>query len=277
MNEDTQCGSIMDKTDWAHRWQSQMQKATFKGVNAAFWDNWAKSLPPKVGPSGYVEEILDRLDLTPEDSLLDVGAGTGALAIPLARRVKRLTALDQSPYMLDIILDKAKKENLSNIITINKDWTKIRAGEDIKQHDVVLVSRSLPSGEDIISSLELINNAARRSCYITWKADSSDRLESELCKLLGIEYHSFPDYIVLCNLLYSMGIRANVELFRTHGKRVFRSLEEAYIQIVRSHLVKDEDTRKRIMDFLSAKLVHEDGDYCQPRSVLWALVWWNKG
>jgi len=266
----------MDKAYWACQWQRQMQNATFRGDSAAFWDNWAKSLPLKMGHSGYVEEVLNRLRLLPEDSLLDVGAGTGALAIPLARRVHRVTALDQSPYMLEIILDKAKRGNISNIVTLNTDWTEAMPGKDIKQHDVVLVSRSLPSGDNIVSSLELIDSAARRACYITWKAESYDELEAELCRLLGIEYHPFPDYIVLYNLLYSMGIRANAELFRTCGQRMFRSLDEAYIQIVRSQPIEDKHAKQQVMDFLATRLSCKDGLYCQPKNVTWALLRWQK-
>lgn len=265
-----------DNTDWACLWQQQMQNATFKGIDAAFWDNWARSLPIKLEHSGYVEEMMNRLKLSPEDSLLDVGSGTGALAIPLARRVRRVTALDQSLYMLDIILKKAKDENISNLTTSNTDWVKAQIGEDVERHDVVLVSRSLPSGDDIASSLSLINDVARRACYVTWKADSYNPLEAELCRLLDIEYNPFPDYIVLYNLLYSMGIRANVEIFKTSGQRLFHSLDEAYTQIVRSQPIEDGHTKQQVMDFLAARFSYKDGLYHQQRNVVWALLWWQK-
>lgn len=267
---------ILDKMCWAHLWHERMESATFKGNGATFWDNWAKSLPPKAEHSSYVEEVLSRLKLTPDDSLLDVGAGTGALAIPLARRVQWVTALDQSPYMLEIILRKASNEGLSNLATLNADWTQVQVGKDINPHDIVLVSRSLPAGKNIIATLEAICAAARRACYITWKANSYDELEADLCKVMGLEYHPLPDYIILYNLLYGMGIHANVDLFKTSEKRVFRSLDEAYIQIVRSDLSHDESAKRQAMAFLDARLRSKDGSYCERRNVSWVLISWRK-
>jgi precorrin-6B methylase 2 len=101
---------------------------------------------------------------------------------PLAGRVRKVTALDQSRYMLEEILKKAVKQKLNNITTVNINWADAKVGSNVEEHDVVLVSRSLPSQESIISSLRSINMAARRSCYITWKADSYDPLESEICR-----------------------------------------------------------------------------------------------
>ena len=42
------------------------------------------------------EKQIASLDLKPEYTVLDVGAGTGRLAIPIAKRVKSVTAIDQS-------------------------------------------------------------------------------------------------------------------------------------------------------------------------------------
>ncbi|HEY6643345.1 class I SAM-dependent methyltransferase [Povalibacter sp.] len=45
-------------------------------------------------------------------SFLDVAAGSGALAIPAARLGANVTAIDQSPAMLDLLAQRARRENL---------------------------------------------------------------------------------------------------------------------------------------------------------------------
>lgn len=260
----------------ARCWQDGIKHATFKGSSQDFWDNWAKSLPAKTAGSNYVEEVLARMKLLNTDSVLDVGAGTGAMAIPIAERVHTLTALDQSPYMLEVIREKASKRGLKNIATISINWAEVQIGRDIEAHDVVLVSRSLPSQGDIISSLRSIDKAAKRSCYITWKADSRDALEEEICDRLGIQYRPFPDHQLLYNLLCSMGIRADVDIFRITGQSVYHSIDDAFTQIIRSHSFQNEDEKQAIKNMLTEKLEYSKGLYSQKKNNLWALIHWNK-
>lgn len=266
--------SIKD-LDWAAMWHQQMDRATFNGHGTDFWDNWARSLPVKTEHSGYVEELMSRLRLMPEYSILDIGAGTGAMTIPIARCVARVTALDNSAAMLDIIKQGAKASGLHNIDTIKLDWTTAQIGQDFQQHDVVLASRSLPSGKDITYSLKMIDTAAKHLCYITWKADSYDALEDELCHLLGVTYSPFPEYAVLYNVLLNLGITANIEIFKTRGERYYATLEEAYTQIVRSYPVSNI-TRDEIMRFLARRLDFRSNCYIQKKNNVWALIWWKK-
>jgi cyclopropane fatty-acyl-phospholipid synthase-like methyltransferase len=106
-------GDITDKAaygieniDWAGLWHQQMDEASFRGQGADFWDNWGRTLPEKKEHSGYVEEVMSRLRLEPEYSVLDVGSGTGALAIPLAKQVRSVTAL-ALPVLQSIVSRKA--------------------------------------------------------------------------------------------------------------------------------------------------------------------------
>jgi SAM-dependent methyltransferase len=274
-------GDITDKAygveniDWAGLWHQQMDEASFRGQGADFWDNWGRTLPEKKEHSGYVEEVMSRLRLEPEYSVLDVGSGTGALAIPLAKQVRSVTALDRSPVLLSIVSRNAAAAGLNNILTLNLDWTKAQLGTDFQQHDVVVVSRSLPAGKDVSRCLKLIDAAARRSCYITWKASAYDELEAEISRLLGVTYRPFPEHIVLYNLLHSIGIHAEVNIFRTGGCRRYETLEEAFLQIVRSQPVEPHQ-KQAILDMLASRMENRDRAFYQPKNALWALIHWDK-
>jgi ubiquinone/menaquinone biosynthesis C-methylase UbiE len=270
-----QINNIRD-VDWAAIWRTRMEKVTFSGRGKSFWDEWAKSMPEKQNHSVYVGEMLKRMKLKPTDTVLDVGAGMGALALPLARRVKQVTALDHSAYMLKNIAERAAREKIDNIKLLKMDWAGASLENGPDQHDIVLVSRSLPGGKDIKRSLQLIDQTARRLCYITWKADTRNPLEQELCCLLNIDYYPLPEFTLLYNVLYSIDIYANVELFTTSGESAYRNLEEAFTQIIRSYPVPDPSTRKIIMDFLADKLSYKEGYYSYSCKRPWALIWWEK-
>ena len=267
-------GPVTTSETLAARWHQGMATASFKGQGAAFWDDWVRSLPPKQEHSGYVEEVLRRINYNEDDTVLDVGAGTGALSLPLAKCVRHVTALDHSEAMLDTIAHDAAREQINNIKLLRLDWTKAQLGVDFDQHDIVLVSRSLPAGDDIMHCLDLINHAAKRSCYITWKADGHNPLEAALCSQLGIAYYPFPDYTVLRDIIISLGIIPNIELFATRSKRIFGSLEQAFTQIVRRHTISETE-RQSALEFLAANLEYEDGSYVQFSEIRWALMSWS--
>ncbi len=58
----------------------------------------------------HVDAILGKLQVT---TALDVGAGTGRLALKLARRGVAVTAIDQSAEMLALAEQKARREGLA--------------------------------------------------------------------------------------------------------------------------------------------------------------------
>lgn len=58
------------------------------------------------------EQGLRRAGLRPGMRFLDVAAGSGALGIPAARLGARVTAIDQSPAMLELLDERARREGL---------------------------------------------------------------------------------------------------------------------------------------------------------------------
>lgn len=61
------------------------------------------------------EEALDRVGLEPGMRFLDIAAGSGALAIPAARRGAQVLATDVAPAMVERLLERARDEGLENV------------------------------------------------------------------------------------------------------------------------------------------------------------------
>ena len=63
------------------------------------------------------EDLVQMLRITPEDTVLDFGCGTGGIALNLTKYCKRVIGVDISSEMLDILKEKAKKQEITNIET----------------------------------------------------------------------------------------------------------------------------------------------------------------
>ncbi len=74
--------------------------------------------------------LLAQLPLSPTDQVLDFGAGTGLLSTAIAPRVARVTALDMSAAMLQVLAEKG----FANITPLQQD---IFAGLPGRYHAIV--------------------------------------------------------------------------------------------------------------------------------------------
>ena len=63
-------------------WSLLYQKKRGSGVD---WDKRAPSFFRAVSNSNEADEIIPAMDLLPGDTVIDMGAGTGRFAIPLAK------------------------------------------------------------------------------------------------------------------------------------------------------------------------------------------------
>lgn len=61
--------------------------------------------------------IVKKLNITPDDTVLDSGCGTGGIALNLAKYSSKVICVDISSEMLDILEEKANKQNINNIET----------------------------------------------------------------------------------------------------------------------------------------------------------------
>lgn len=103
-------------------------------------------------------------------NLIDVGAGTGLLSIPLARAVRRVVAVDVSHKMLEVLDRKASAEGLTNIETkigAAQHLPVPTAGFDvaITSHVLHLTDRHKSMGE---IKRVLQNGGAHFDCQCNW-------------------------------------------------------------------------------------------------------------
>jgi ubiquinone/menaquinone biosynthesis C-methylase UbiE len=121
------------------------------------------------------ESILDKLGLTGEMALADLGCGTGFFSIPASKRVTKVFSLDIQQEMLDILNDKIKKEKITNIETILSEESSIPLSDN--SADVLLMSNVFHELEDrnsLLREAKRILTTTGRLVIIDWKKIQMD-------------------------------------------------------------------------------------------------------
>ncbi len=273
---------IYEDIDWNEIWKELMQKASWRKRRkdedmTEFWNKRAKQYNESIRRHNRAEQIIAKLDIEPECTVLDIGSGPGTLAIPLAKTVRHVTVIDPSSGMLACLRENAINEGLRNITCINKRWEDVEIGKDIDEHHIVIASHSLTM-LDIKEALSKMNDVARRYVYIFTFAGTRlwdyDKLWHEL---YSEEYQHGPDYIYLYNVPYEMGIYANVEISDSEFEQRYDSLDDAVNKWKEMYDVPLG--KKRVLrEYLSKMLVKDenDGTLCLKRKSKSAMIWWKK-
>lgn len=83
------------------------------------WTRRAQSWEDTANPGldRVVEEIVRRAETAPVSTAVDLGSGSGQLALPLAAFAEKVIAIDIAPTMLDILSKKASARSITNIET----------------------------------------------------------------------------------------------------------------------------------------------------------------
>ena len=70
-------------------------------------------------------QIINFADVSKEDIVLEIGSGIGTLTIELAKRAKKVIAIEQDSNICEILNQRLKEEKIDNVELINEDALKI--------------------------------------------------------------------------------------------------------------------------------------------------------
>lgn len=242
----------------------------------ARWNAMAEDFERQFNRSDYREKMMERIQVEPDATVLDVGCGPGTLSLPLAARAKSVTALDFAEDMLRVGERKAREKGVANIRFVKLDWNEAAVGRDIPPHDVVVCSRAF-CGSDPRASLLKLHAAARRKVYLTSKTpgDASQRFYQDLYRRLGMEYTAREDYIRYYNILHDLGIMARVDFLTYTDSFRYERSEDAF-RVLNSHvLVETESQRELLMNYVLENMAAHGCFHLDIES-RWALLSWDK-
>ncbi|WP_291424613.1 bifunctional 2-polyprenyl-6-hydroxyphenol methylase/3-demethylubiquinol 3-O-methyltransferase UbiG [Deinococcus sp.] len=146
------------------RWRDLVLSARSRryeaGRDLAFWQTKAADYDDSQPALPNTVRWLSQ-QLRGAQSLLEVGAGTGRLLLPLAEGVPHVTALDYSPEMLARLQAKAPPPNVKTVCCPLQD-----APAHVPPHDAALSAWSLAYQPDLRSALNTIRQLSRERFYL---------------------------------------------------------------------------------------------------------------
>ena len=264
-----------NEVDWLKYWQEALKQKTDKNKD---WDKAAPHFHKRAKKDDYHDLLFSKLILNENDSLLDLGCGEGSITLPIAKQVRKVTGVDSSTKMLELLNQRAQEQNIKNVDTILKSLEDI-SYEEIGDYDVVLASRSLNGIIPIEETLKTINEIANKYVFITLFGPENWKIEKEFNEYIGKENKPFPEYNYMFNILYNMGIYANIERLDIKAYREYSSIEEAMDNgKFRLDLLND-DEKAQLRKYLN-EILKKDSEtgklYNEKDKADWILIWWKK-
>lgn len=267
--------------DWRAAWIAE-QEHRGRSDDATRWDERSANYAKVSGTSSYASTFLDYAGVREGETVLDMGCGSGALALPLAQDGHEVYACDFSRGMLDALMETAFCLGVNEhvhpmLLAWDDDWT--TAGVPVC--DVALASRSIATG-DMQAALAKLDEHARRRVCITLTTGLSPRVDPVLLDAIGREQPRYPDCVFAFNILWGMGVHPELSYIDSSRQSRFGSFDEAIDKTCDAMGTTDEE-RERLIAYSRQHLhqVHDaDGGTCweydHTRVTPWAFFAWDK-
>jgi SAM-dependent methyltransferase len=208
-------------------------------------------------------------------SALDVGAGFGALAVPLARRLEQVTAVEPAPAMAAALRRAAARQRLGNLTVVEAAWGEVA----VPPHDLVLCAHVGPLLRDP-AFLGGLGAIARRGAALVHSAPGGDdkfffgELYPRLC---GRPYESGRPPRDPGRILGELGVHVQATTVEYRSDQPFESLDEA-CDFWTTYLGRDDaETRAFLRSFLPARLRREGRLWIAPYRARAVVLQWRTG
>lgn len=275
----TGCASI----DWADHWRSLVngrdhQRGGRRDDNAQ-GDAWTERAARFATYSEHLpadDPLFLRLQSAarPTDTLLDIGAGAGRYALPLARLVRRVVAVEPSPSMLRQLAARIEAERAENVEVVAAAWPDAA----VEPADLTLCAHVVYGVPEIIPFLRRLDASTRRTALIAIRVDQHPGVADLARALFGQARVPQPAFLDLYNALASLDIVADVQIVPVGGFRFDdHAAARAHFRD-RLRVPADGELDARLAAILAERLVQEpDGRWrwpgTPPRT---AIVSWTK-
>jgi len=207
-------------------------------------------------------------------TVLDIGAGTGAWTQLMAPHVKRVTAVEPSAAMIEVMRENLAAEKIVNVSVVQGAWPDVT----VEPHDYALCSHAVYSCVDLPGFIRRMVACTRRTCFLLLRATSPEGIRAEAARHIWGQPMDSPNFTVAYNVLLQLGIFANVQMENTGWwkPRTSASIQEA-LNAMHRFLSLGEPCEHDgyLTDLLQRRLTFKDGRYVWPPDVRSALVYWN--
>lgn len=260
---------------WNALWRSTQEASRASGRGIECWQNWddiedARQYWQRVSASEQKNERAHELlaEAQPHWRVLDIGAGPGNLVLPLAGKVAHVTAVEPAHGMSQVLRENIAQAGLSNVSVVQKRWDDVDVAQDLQgPYELVVISFAFGM-LDLLDTFRKILAVAKERVIFYWHAGPQawDVDAVKLWPLLhGKTFTPIPKAEVIFNLLYTLGIYADVKSIPRSFTTCFESMDEAMQEYRKRYAVAEDDAEKNrlLRQYLQQNLLPEDGGYVQ--------------
>lgn len=273
--------------DWNDAWKRQQREHERCGTRdrqSNIWETidaarmFARMWKNDTG--GRIRKTIEDLPLTPNSRVLDIGSGPGTIAFPISKLVAHVTAVEPSEGMCTVFSEMIREEGCNTIRLVRKRWEDVDIQEDLEPpYEVVFASYSL-NVPDLRDAIEKMQEASSKYIAIYWFTGEStwDAMSRDLWpQLHGSDFVPAPTCDLIYNLLYSMGIYPNIEVFPLEHNNSFDSLDDAVTHFS-GRVFADTDKQKAcVRSYLRERVRHHNDQIIIPGHSVRVRIWWEKG
>lgn len=273
--------------DWIERWQhlvrtreEQWERLGILKPGGDFWTRraaqFARFSRGVRRDDPVIERVLTQLPAS-DGRVLDVGAGAGRYAVPLAELGARVVAVEPNREMARLLRDEATEREVD--VTVEEaEWpgAELRAGSA----EVVLCAHVVYPIADVVPFIRALDRAARCAVVMVARLGQPDEVVANFFSAAhGEERAPMPTLVELHNLLLQLGIPASVTLHpfevRWNHPDADHAVEDAAMRV---GITPDSPQYARLEAAVRSRLVPRgDEVWLTPRQAYQGVIWWEAG
>ena len=238
------------------------------------WRPYARQFSADPRRSG--DALLDRLleEISPDHTVIDVGAGGGRLALPIALHCSHVTAVEPSPAMGEVLSSVAREHGIENISLVQSDWEEARV-DPAAQTLCVHVLYTIQDIEGFVGKLQ--DHARKQVMVVMYGAPPQSQNYPLWEKVHGTPRLPLPSVPEFKEVLSELGIDAREEPLLAQPARGFDSLEQALDQLSQRLYLDEDDPKRDMLARMLPQELEESGGVFRIRGAVpqqpWLIRW----
>ena len=237
------------------------------------WANFAQQF--RADPRRTDDLLVDHLrgQVTPDQIILDVGAGGGRLALPLALIAKQVVAVEPSPSMCRVLREAAAEFDVTNVEVVESGWL----DAEVSRADLAICAHVLYVIQEIEEFVRKLEEHASRVSVILFQAPPQSQIYPLWEPVHGVPRLPLPSLPEFLEVLHQLGVEPEIEVVHTERNRGFESMDAAREQLARRlYVMPDSPEMDRLEALLPQVLEERDGGFSikgaiplEPRVISW--------
>jgi SAM-dependent methyltransferase len=212
---------VATDTDWVEHWRrivNDREQASRGHSDPHYWDRRAPTFARST--SGRADQFLEVVEpyVSARKTLVDVGAGAGRHAVPLAQRLEWVTAVEPSEGM------RAQIPPTANMTVVASAWE----DAEVTPADLVICCHVLYGVADVVPFIRKLESSARERVLIMLREGPPPHPSNALQERLSpVPVPRTPRFSDLFMLLVQLGITPDVKFLSYPVINRYQSLDEA--------------------------------------------------